>query len=102
MNRRFADAIAIALLSSFFLSANSGLAQDDWQNWRGPTGNGIAASGQTPPTKWDSKTNVIWKTKVPGRGHSSPTIVGNRIFLTTSDDDNQQQSVVCFDRTKQP
>ncbi|MEX0819182.1 MAG: PQQ-binding-like beta-propeller repeat protein, partial [Pirellulaceae bacterium] len=40
-----------------------------------------------------------WKTPIPGRGHSSPTIVGDRIFLTTADDPSQSQGVVAFDRT---
>ena len=76
------------------------LAQSaDWPAWRGPTGNGIAADGQTPPVSWNATKNIVWKTSVPGRGHSSPTVVGNRIFLTTADKAAQIQSVVAFDRT---
>ncbi len=71
-------------------------AQNDWPRWRGPNGNGVAVS-QTPPTTWSADDNVIWKTKVPGRGHASPIIVGGKIFLATSDKEQQAQSVVCFD-----
>ncbi len=71
---------------------------DDWPVWRGPNRNNIAAENQTPPTNWDEQSNIIWKTEVPGRGHSSPIIVGDRIFLATAEEDSQTQSVICFDR----
>lgn len=73
-------------------------AVEDWPVWRGPNRNAIAPANQSPPTKWSEDENVIWKTEVPGRGHASPIIVGNRIFLSTADDQEQSQSVVCFDR----
>ena len=88
---------ATFLLILFLLPAIAS-AQSDWANWRGPTGDGHAASGQTPPTKWDETTNVLWKVKVPGRGHASPTIVGDKIFLATAIADGQKQGVICFDR----
>ena len=40
----------------------------DWTWWRGPTFNGIAAEGQTPPTSWSESKNIVWKATVPGRG----------------------------------
>jgi outer membrane protein assembly factor BamB len=79
---------------------NFSVAQDDWSRWRGPTGNGIAAEGQTPPTEWDTAKNVVWKTKIPGRGHASPMVIGNRIFLATADKNTQTQSVLCVSRDK--
>jgi outer membrane protein assembly factor BamB len=72
-------------------------SRGDWPNWRGPNHNGIA-EGKAPPTTWSDSKNVVWKVSVPGRGHSSPTIVGNRIYLATADERQQTQSVVCFDR----
>lgn len=91
--------IPLAIATLFFTTFNLSLhGQSDWLNWRGPNGNGIAASGQTPPVEWDSEKNVIWKTKIPGRGHASPTVVGNKILLATSEKDKQTQSVVCFNR----
>lgn len=71
--------------------------QGDWSRWRGPEGNGIASS-QEPPIEWSSEKNVIWKVEVPGRGHASPIIVGNKIFLATADEENETQSVICFNR----
>lgn len=71
----------------------------DWAQWRGPNGNGIAEAGQGVPTEWSRTTNVVWRVDVPGRGHSSPTIVGDRITLTTADEPSQTQAVICFDRS---
>jgi len=78
----------------------SGVAVDssDWPWWRGPSRNGIAEPDQQPPTRWNDTKNVLWKTPVPGRGHGSPTVLGNRIFLATADEKEQVQSVLCFDR----
>ncbi len=73
-------------------------AATDWPWWRGPDRNGIANPNQKPPLHWGEKKNVVWKTPVPGRGHGSPTIVGDRIYLATAEKKNQTQSVVCFDR----
>jgi len=70
----------------------------DWPEWRGPTRDGIAAPGQNPPVQWSETNNVLWKTPIPGRGHASPTVVGNRIYLPTSDRNKQAQSILCFDR----
>ena len=84
--------IALALFSTISLAA------DDWLTWRGPNGNGIAAAGQSVPAEWSEDKNVIWKVKVPGRGHSSPIVVGDLILLTTADETAQTQSVLAFDR----
>lgn len=42
--------------------------------------------GCKPPTKWDAETgeNILWKTKIPGLGHSCPVIWGDRVFVTTA------------------
>lgn len=72
-------------------------ASESWPGWRGPHGDGKVPE-ENPPLKWDAATNVRWRTPVPGRGHSSPTVIGNRVFLTTADEENQTQSVLAFDR----
>ncbi len=74
------------------------VAPTDWPWWRGPNRNGIAASDQHPPLKWSETENVLWKSPVPGRGHGSPTVVGDQVFLATAEHDRQVQSVLCFDR----
>ena len=57
----------------------------DWPSFRGPGARGIA-EGFATPTTWDAEQgkNVRWKTPIPGLGHSSPIIWGNRIFLTSA------------------
>jgi outer membrane protein assembly factor BamB len=61
------------------------LAPLAWPSLRGPDGSGVA-DGQHPPLSWDVKTgtNVRWKTSIPGLGHSSPIIWGDRVFVTTA------------------
>ena len=53
-----------------------------WPQWRGPFFNGMAR-GDAPIT-WSDTSNIKWKTEIPGRGHSTPAIWGDRIFLTTA------------------
>jgi outer membrane protein assembly factor BamB len=57
-------------------------ADDDWPRWRGPLDNGIARGDA--PVEWNESKNIAWKAAIPGRGHSSPVIWGDRIFLTTA------------------
>ncbi len=73
-------------------------APGDWPWWRGPNGDGVAEAGQSVPAEWSETKNVLWKVPLPGRGHSSPTIVGKRIFLATADERRQVQSVMALDR----
>lgn len=73
-------------------------AENDWPWWRGPSRDGHAPKTANPPTTWSETKNVVWKTPLPGRGHSSPVIVGDRIFLTTADDAKQQQSLIALSR----
>jgi len=74
-------------------------ADSDWPCWRGPQGNGVASPDQSPPLRWSKSENVVWKAAVPGRGHSSPIVVGDRVVVATADEDRESQSVLCFDRT---
>ena len=70
----------------------------DWPAWRGPTRDGIAAPAQNPPVQWSETEGILWKAPIPGRGHGSPTVVGDRIYLATADRVKQTQSVLCLDR----
>lgn len=70
---------------------------DDWPGWRGPQQDGVAANSQVP-TSWSDSENVVWKTALPGRGHSSPIVVGDFIYLETADEENQIQSVMSLNR----
>jgi outer membrane protein assembly factor BamB len=58
-------------------------APPHWAQWRGPDGLGIA-SDPSVPLEWSPTKNVLWSVEIPGRGHSSPVVWGDRIFLTTA------------------
>jgi outer membrane protein assembly factor BamB len=73
-------------------------ADTDWPWWRGPGRNGIASAKQKPPLKWGESENVLWKSPVPGRGHGSPTVVGDQVFLATAETEREVQSVLCYHR----
>ena len=55
----------------------------NWPQWRGPEGLGISPEIGLP-WQWTPSENVAWKTAIPGRGHSSPVVWGDRVFLTTA------------------
>ncbi|MDZ4685790.1 MAG: PQQ-binding-like beta-propeller repeat protein [Planctomycetaceae bacterium] len=58
-------------------------ADENWPQWRGPLGTGAAPQAD-PPVEWSETKNVRWKTALPGKGHSTPIVWGDRIFLTTA------------------
>jgi outer membrane protein assembly factor BamB len=85
----------------FFLlnvSSSAALRAQNWPNFRGPNGDGTSVETNLP-TKWDSKTNVVWKSPVPGLGHSSPIIWGDKLFITTALPENQEKLLLCYDCT---
>ena len=53
-----------------------------WPRWRGPNENGVAKG--TAPIEWSDTKNIVWKANIPGRGHSSPVLWGDLVFLTTA------------------
>jgi len=79
------QALALAALPS--ISHGSGPAQDEalrfWPQWRGPLATGEAPLAD-PPTRWSETENVRFRKALPGRGHSTPVVFGERIFLTTA------------------
>ena len=62
-----------------------GSASGSWPSFRGPEAAGVA-DGQKLPDRWNGETgeNILWKTPIPGLGHSSPIVWGDRIFVTTA------------------
>jgi len=82
MRKTLAVGPALALLMVLTCSVVSGQSSDHWPQWRGPFFNGMARG--PAPTTWSDSSNVKWKATIPGRGHSTPIIWGDRIFLTTA------------------
>jgi outer membrane protein assembly factor BamB len=54
----------------------------NWSQWRGPDGTGVSTETNVT-TVWSTDKNIKWKTPIAGRGHSSPILWGDKIFLTT-------------------
>lgn len=78
-------------------NAETALTAADWASWRGPTGNGVAVE-QRAPTNWGEGENIKWRVPVPGRGHSSPNVVGDLVVMGTTLRSAEQQSAVALDR----
>lgn len=72
-------------------------APDDWPCWRGQSHANVVISSH-PPLQWSVSENIAWRTAVEGRGHSSPCLWHDRIFLTTSDAKQQTILLLSFDR----
>ena len=79
--------LSLLLLAMTFLGgsffAGDVAAQSNWFQFRGPTGEGIAADA-TLPKEWGPDKNIAWRQEVPGLGWSSPVVAEGRIFLTTA------------------
>jgi len=58
-------------------------ALDNWPQWRGPLTTGVAPHAN-PPIRWSERENVRWQVELPGKGHSTPAIWDDRIFVTTA------------------
>ena len=75
--------------------ASLSLGAADWPQFRGPLGDGIAADAKLPSNL--EPRSVAWTAELPGRGLSSPVIVGDRIFVTATSGAKQDRlHVLCF------
>ena len=72
------------LLAILMLAACTEILEEDkiWPQWRGPDRNGV--SDETGiPLQWSENENILWRLALEGKGHSSPVVWNDRIFLTT-------------------
>ncbi len=88
-------AIGPAVGPVFFGGSASG---ENWPGWRGPRGDGTSRETSVP-TDWDGPTGrgVRWKTRVPGKGHASPIVWNDRLFVVSCLEDTQERILVCYD-----
>src|SRR5437762_2586887 len=70
---------------------------EDWPGWRGPRGDGTSTE-KGLPLRWGATENVRWNAPVPGVGHSSPVVSGDRVFLTSCREEKQERLLLCYDR----
>ncbi|MGH9319089.1 MAG: PQQ-binding-like beta-propeller repeat protein [Vicinamibacteria bacterium] len=75
----------LTIAASLVLAVSTESFAQNWPQFRGPDGGGIA-DRQNLPVNWDvaGGENLLWRTPVPGLAHSSPVVWGDRIYLTTS------------------
>lgn len=86
--------ILAALLSALSLQAT--YADEHWNQFRGPQGNGISAAMHLP-VEFDEAKNVRWKIAIPDRGWSSPVVWGDEIWLTAGSDEKKELRAICVD-----
>ena len=79
---RIRSSAVVMLIGVGLIAGVPTAAAQGWPSWRGVADDGMA-HGDAPLT-WDATENVKWKVAIPGRGHSSPVVWGNQIFVTTS------------------
>lgn len=65
---------------SFARIADGAEAVDEWRQWRGPMANGVSPSAR-PPLEWSETKNIRWKIELPGKGHASPIVAGERVYV---------------------
>lgn len=66
----------------------------EWTRYRGP--NGVGVSDTNFPATW-SENDYAWTVDLPGIGHSSPVIWGERLFIQSADPDKGTQYMLCLD-----
>jgi len=93
---RYAPAtLAFLLLSLLGLIAPVCMsAQDSWPRFRGSDGGGVSPATNLP-IRW-AEDDVRWKTTRPGKGHSSPVVWKERVFVTSGDITNADRHILCL------
>jgi outer membrane protein assembly factor BamB len=90
---RFMTRLTVALI----LTVAGVAAAEEWPGWRGPRADGTSIETGLP-VRWGPEENVRWKSPVPGVGHSSPVVWGDRIFLTSCRTESKERLLLCYDR----
>jgi len=81
--------IWLILVAGFLPPHLAPVHAEPWPGWRGPRGDGTCLEPGIP-TNWDP-ANAVWKTELPGVGHASPIVWGDRVFTATAQSVSQQR-----------
>ncbi len=84
----------VRLVALVFVSGCFATSAQEWTRFRGPNGTGIS-NAKTIPTAI-SAADLKWKVALPGVGHSSPVLWGEKVFLTTTGDKAGGFTVICL------
>src|SRR5579862_2685660 len=93
--------LRISILTLAMFAATVAVYAEEWPSWRGPRGDGTSTETHIP-LKFDGVDhgeNLRWKTEIPGKGHSSPAVWGDRVFVTSCIETDQKRMLYCLDRT---
>ena len=113
--QKFVMRLFLAVAFAVMLGNGATGAELNWPQLRGPRGDGTSLATHVP-LHWSETNNLAWKVEIPGRGRSSPVVLGDRIWLTLAmeqgvvrkrigGDDMQTAEhvsleVVCLDRAR--
>ena len=84
----------LAFVATVVVACASQTFAQEWTRFRGPNGGGVSEA-TTIPTKFSDK-DFNWKVKLPGEGHGSPVVWGEKIFLMAANEKNADRFVVCI------
>lgn len=85
----------LSWLLSMVLATAAGAAGENWPGWRGPRGDGTSLETQVP-VHWSATEHIQWKVPIPGKGHASPIVWEDRIFLVTAIAETKQRMLLCI------
>jgi outer membrane protein assembly factor BamB len=83
------------LASMIIISLPANSQSTNWTHFRGSTSNGLAEN-ENIPVKWDDSV-IKWKKEIHDKGHSSPVVYGNQVWITTAKTDGKELYAVCLD-----
>lgn len=92
--------VRYSLLSFVFIAwtAFDLSAAEPWPAFRGPRSDGVSRETVPFPLQWSPTENIAWATALPGAGHSSPVIWGDRIFVTSCIEKTGERLLICLNR----
>jgi outer membrane protein assembly factor BamB len=93
----FENTIRVCLLAGFAAVSLQFSRAENWPAWRGPRGDGTSNELNVPVT-WSDSQNVAWKTAIPGKGHASPIVWEDRVFVVSCDEAKQERLLLALDR----
>ena len=93
MKRDFARVVLVTGLLAYSAAT---VHAEAWPGWRGPRGDGTCIE-ESIPTKWDP-AGALWNTELPGQGHASPIVWGDRLLTVAALPATQQRVLLCLDR----
>ncbi len=91
------SSLVIVALAVIFQQVSVFADAQEWTRFRGPNGSGVSEA-TTIPIKW-TEADYNWKVKLPGLGHSSPAIWGDKVFLLSADPDTATRYMLCYSST---